>query len=464
MISVMIAGVERYKDLINSTLSISRALTYQIDTCTLSIAGIQPTEGQEVIINDSGTRMFAGIITKSDLIDEKFGIWGIDCDDYTNLLDQKLVVETYSNLSASAIFLDIANKYTTGFTVAGVRLNAPVIERILFDYVTVSEAFKQLCEYVGWQWQPSYTKDLEFYRAETVMVPAPMELVAGSQFYNHRHTIDTQNLRNRVFVRGGTFLSDFFTYSIRADGSARIWILPHNPSEISMWVNEIPQTVGIENVHKEPDFNYMMNYQKKYIRASVGTPTISAGTTIAWTYKYPVDVITVVDDIDSQKAIVSVQGGDGAYEHAIVDTSIMTIEAAEALAQEDINKHSNPKIKGSFLTEVSGWNAGQMLSINLADRGIVNQYFIQGVKIDLYAGRWTYTIEYGGRLIGIADFLKNLVSNQQKKDLTETQILNKLIYGTHRIGTIDELTTTSRSPLFICGQLDAICGEVIAWI
>ena len=82
-----IAGVDRWCDLERDTLQIEQALTYQIDTCFFRVSGVQPAEGEEVIIEDDDIgRLFAGIIVKVELIDKDLKIWAVECDDYTALL------------------------------------------------------------------------------------------------------------------------------------------------------------------------------------------------------------------------------------------------------------------------------------------------------------------------------------------------------------------------------------------
>ena len=467
MRSLKIAGVERWADLERNSLTITRALTYAVDTCSFSLMGTAPVEGEEVIIED-GERLFAGIVVRVELArtfaDKSIKVWNVDCDDYTALLDRKLVIETYENMSASDIFLDIVAKYCPGFTTNGVQMDAPNIEYIVFDYLRPSECFKELCDYIGWHWQPDYYKDLQFFSAEALATPAPMALEPGGRFQFGKHSIDTQGLRNRVYVRGGTMLSDFWTYEVKADGTARAWILPHKPHEISLTISETPVTVGIENLHEETNYDYMMNYNEKYIRCSEHTPTPVAGATISATYKYDIDVITMVEDLASQEAIAAVQGGDGVYEHVIVDDSLSTIEAAEAAGLADLREHANPKVKGSFSTEVEGWHPGQLVQINLPDRGVTGTYLVQRVTLSPVVSSpsiWSYKIDYGGRLLGIADFLKALVSAQQKKQLNETSILHKFIYGRERLGVNDKLLTASRALPYVCGDSDAICGLVV---
>ena len=72
---------------------------------------------------------------------------------------------------------------------------------------------------------------------------------------------------------------------------------------------------------------------------------------------------------------------------------------------------------------------------------------------------WTYAVEYGGRLLGIADFLKALVSSQEKA-LGETEVMQKVSYLPETCDVTDELEDTPRTPPWICGEADAICGFI----
>jgi len=467
-----IAGVNRWNDLERGSLQIEAALTYQIDTCDFQIRGVQPIDGEEVIIEDNSLgRLFGGIITKVELLERVGGLklWQVECEDYTFALDREMVVETYENLTADAIFRDIVSKYCPDFTVNGVQTGAPIVEYKLFDYVYPSEAFKQLCQYTGWEWQPDYYKDLKFFNPESLGESAPITIKRGAMFTNFKHSIERQGLRNRVYVRGGTMLSDFFTYEVKTDGVSRIWNLPHKPHEISMKVSEVTKSVGIENVSTEANFDYMVNYQEKYIRASIQTITPVSGATMQFVYKYDIDVITIAEDVASQQTIAAVQGGNGVYAYSIVDDSLTTIDAAEAAGNADLREHANPRVKGSFDTSlgaflgaIKSWQPGQLLTIDLLDRGIYNTFVVQRVALSPKKnGVWSYHIEYGGRMFGIADFLKALVSSQQQKKLNETALIHKFNYGEETTKMLDELMFTSRTPPWYIGDSDAICGFIV---
>lgn len=146
-------------------------------------------------------------------------------------------------------------------------------------------------------------------------------------------------------------LSDPQTVQWKADGVARIWTLPWPPHEVGLQVGEVAKTVGVENLHEDKDFDYMMSFAEKYIRCSAQTATPIEGITMALTAKQDIPVITMVEDYASQATIRAVQGGDGIYEHIIEDDSLISIAAAEAAGMADLRMHGNPKVKGSFETE-----------------------------------------------------------------------------------------------------------------
>jgi len=115
--------------------------------------------------------------------------------------------------------------------------------------------------------------------------------------------------------------------------------------------------------------------------------------------------------------------------------------------------------------ESHNWQPGQIVDIRLPDRGVEGEYLIQRVTITPTWSNpsiWTYRVEYGGRLLGIADFLKALVSAQQKKRIIEpTRNVQKYIYSEDTLELSDEIITTPRTLPFVCGDPDAVCGLVV---
>ncbi len=121
-----------------------------------------------------------------------------------------------------------------------------------------------------------------------------------------------------------------------------------------------------------------------------------------------------------------------------------------------------PIYKYIVQTPAYTWQPGQLLPINLPDRSVTGEFLIQRVTITPKTPRlWTYRIEYGGRLLGIADFLKALVSSQQKKHLVDAAFVSKFVYGQDFIAVSDTVEITQRTTPWYCGDEDAICGEIV---
>lgn len=463
-ITFTIAGSDRTYDVLIDW-SIEQVLTSQEDSCSFVIkAGEPPVSGDELIVRDGQTKIFAGIIDeiKADFKTSQVTFYECTARDYSYVIDRRLVVENYKNQSADAILRDIVNKYVPGFTVSNVSQEAPVIEVMPFYYKRPSDCFKDLCKYVGWEWYVDYEKDLHFFNPMELGQQAPIVINNDSNIRKLKHEIDTSTLRNRVYVNGGTMLSDPQVIQWKADGVGRTWVLPWEPYDFSLQIGGIAKTVGIESVDEETDCDYLLKQKDKYLRASAQTQTPADGITIQLTAKQAIDVITVVEDLASQQAIAAMQGGDGVYEHYVSDDALVTVEAGEAAGTADLLQHANPKVKGSFDTEIPGWEPGQLVYIDLPARGISGTFLIQKVTIKpASATLLTFKISYGGRLLGIADFLKALVSSQKSKKSNDTNVIHKYVYGGEAAKVQDELALTPRSLPFLCGNGDAICGLAV---
>jgi hypothetical protein len=110
-----------------------------------------------------------------------------------------------------------------------------------------------------------------------------------------------------------------------------------------------------------------------------------------------------------------------------------------------VYKVEAPILEKVLVSPFKTWRPGQIVSIDLPDRGVTGEYLVQKVTLAPTFSKpsiWTYRIEYGGRLLGIADFLKALVSAQQKKQIVDTAILSKFVYGEDKINVVDEIDFT----------------------
>lgn len=457
---ITIASVDRTTDVLMNNFGIQQVLTYSEDSMSFVVhQGDKPSAGQSIVVADGATVLFGGIIdsVKADEMPGGITRWNCTARDYSYQFNAKLVADIWEDVSASTIVKEIIATYCTGFTSTGVDNGAPNVEFIFLDYEKPTECMKKLAEYVGWEWFIDYNKDVQFFNPETRNAAAPIQLTDSTDIRNWKHNIDEQGLANRVYVIGGTMLSDPATFEFVADGKQTVFNLPHKPHNLSMTVNAVPVTVGTENLQEDDgSYDYFLNYQEKYVKNAATTAVIAAGTTVAVTYQYDIPVITMVEDLDSQAAVAAVQGGDGIYEHRIKDNKITTLEAAQAAGEGCLREHANPKVIGSFDTAESGWETGQILTVNSTSRSISGTYTVQKVKIKPFGTGLLYTIEYGGRIKGIEDRLRAILSAQQASRDQETAIITKIRKTVENVTAADTLIATINTDGYEFDEADAL--------
>ncbi len=459
-ITITIAAVDRTADTLMNNFSIQQVLTSSDDTMSFTVHnGTKPSNGQAIVVADGTTILFGGIIdsVKADELAGGITRWNCTARDYSYSFNAKLVADIWENVSASTIVSEIIATYCTGFTSTGVDDGAPNVEWMFFDYEKPAECLKKLAEYVGWEWYIDYNKVVQFFDPATRNVAAPIQLTDATDIRGWKHNIDEQGLVNRVYVIGGTMLSDPATFEFVADGKQTVFNLPHKPHNLSMTVGGVTATVGTENLQEDDgSYDYFLNYQEKYVKNAAATAVIAAGTTVAVTYQYDIPVITMVEDLDSQAAVAAVQGGDGIYEHRIKDNKITTLEAAQAAGEGYLREHANPKVIGSFDTAESGWETGQILTVNSTSRSISGTYTVQKVKIKPFGTGLLYTIEYGGRIKGIEDRLRAILSAQQASRDQETAIITKIRKTVENVTAADTLIATINTDGYEFDEADAL--------
>lgn len=461
--TIFIAGFNRTADVLLENTQIEFNLTNREDNCTFTVKnGDKPTEGQSVvfIVDDL---VFGGIVDEMSDIPQTHDITWYDCKarDYTYQLDRRLVVEDYENYTADEIVRDIITKYCAGFTSTHVYTGAPLVEKKQFPYMKPSDCFKWLVNYVGWDWYVDSNKDVWFFNPNALEFPAPISIDATTETVrNISYTVDIEGLTNRVYVIGGTYLSDLLSPALewKSDGLMTSWILPWEADydSASLEVGGLPVTLGESGVDDETAFEYMLDSAKKTI--SCGTASTPAdGTQMSLSCKIPLDVTTWDENKESQIAVAAIQGGDGIYESVIFDDSLTTLEAAIAVAQAEINDRADPIASGNFETFVTGWKPGQIVSINIPARGINNSYVVQKVTVTPYnVGSWKYKVYFGGRLVGLPDYLRAIVSAQQQSKDVLTAVLHKVYKEIEDMTVTDTFVSAVTSPPYVYNDIGSL--------
>lgn len=455
-------------DVEGRSLVISDLLTNEANTASFEIVNTyanKPVEGQEVQIRFKSVKIFAGRVTRveseklSNLGASSEFLFFVECTDWQVDLDKKLVVETYTAQTLNAIITDINTTYLTGFTITNVENPGPTIAKIQFNYMQPSECFQAIADMLGYDWYVDYEKDIHFFPFETN--DAPLELEDnGEEFDDLIITPDTTQLRNRVFVRGGYFLSSLYTQdtitAVAGQTEFPIVYLPRSPFTVT--VDAVGKTVGIENVDAPGTHDFLLNATEKLLK--VDTIVMAGAEAVIMKFKYKVPVLTQVDDAPSQGARGTIEGDDGVKEHRIVDENINTDDWARDVGEAELKKYANPLVEGSFTSLYDGWRSGQRLHIDLTDRNIDEYYLIRDVTIEAIApDKLLYTITFATFLQGFSWLLIKLLDRTNKVVIRDDETLDQIVVIPEEATATDSVpTTTLIAPPFIYGPFAGNVG------
>ena len=466
--NVTIAGVDRTADILANTLTIEDVINDQTNTCSftlvdLSESGIPETDDEVAITLNDGTKLFGGYIISQNL--EKRGTIqaNITCVDYTRLLDRNLVHKSYESMTDAEIIADIVNTYCAGFGIStSYVVEGVTIDQISFNYIQPSQAIRKIAELSGRSWYIDYDKIIHYFPLVTNATPFNID-VNENRYSALMVSKDATQLKNRVYVRGGTKLSDYTTYSTKGDGVKKQFVLPDKPHDVSVTVNGSAKTLGIKNLNTS-GYDYYLNYQEKYIEQDAGATVLATTDTLAVTYKYDIPILVAVEDTQS---IID----NGQKEFAIFDKSITTTESARDRATAELTDYANNLIEGSFRTWTNGFRSGQYINIVLPEYDVSANYMIQTVR-SISRGNDLYEYEVkiaSAKTLGIIKFLLQLLeTNKNLVELDPNEVVDELLNVTDALlsdSLMDSLTIDSAglNSTWCTDSLDSLPATRARW-
>lgn len=449
--TITIDGEDRTEDVVNRSLLINDIINDEQNTCSFSLfdrSGLGMPENDEeirIVLND-GTTIFGGYIVSFQLSKKSTGaVTGLySAVDYVRLLDRNLVHKSYESMTDAEIIEDIIATYCPGFGITTTNVIAgATIDQISFNYVQPSQALRRICDLTGRNWFIDYDKDIHYFPLTTTSAPFDIDS-SNYEYEDLQISKDASQIKNRVYVRGGTKLSDFTTYSEKGDGQKRKFVLPDRPHDVSVTVNGISKTVGIKNVNLS-GFDFYLNFQEKYLEQDSGGSTLASTDTLEVEYKYDIPILVAVEDSDS---ILE----HGQHEFAIFDKSITTTQAARDRAGAELTDYANNIVEATFRTFTPGFKSGQYLNVDLTSYGISDDYLVQKVVArGMGAGLYYYEISLASsKTMGIIRFLIELLeANKNLIELDDDEVVDELLTVFDQLlsdSLIDSLVTDSAGP------------------
>lgn len=431
---ITINGVDRTADVLARTLIIEDVITDKQTNCSFKFydghgLGV-PTTDQEIIITlDSGTKIFGGyIITmQSEARKGAMVIYNVTCVDYTRLMDRNLVNENYSSVTDQALINNIIQTYCQGLGITGTNVVLGVtISQLQFNYVQFSKAMRILCDVTGRNWYIDYNKDIHYF--PSTQNPAPFNIsdsqtyAADQGFFNLQIMSDASQLKNRVYVRGGTKLSDATTYSTKGDGTKTKFTLPDKPHAVSLTINGVAKTVGIYNIDTT-GFDWYLNFEEKYMVQDSGGAILTSSDTFSLTYTYDIPILVAVENTSSIAT-------NGVHEFLITDNTISTTQAARDRASAELTDYANNMVDGQFSTFTNGFRSGQYVTVTSSVLGISATYIVQKVHaVSIGGGKFQYDVYLASaKTLGIIRFLLEMLeANKNQVSVSSNEVLDNLV-------------------------------------
>lgn len=397
MIQVLVNEIDVTNQIVQGSLNATLRLTHQVDTASFNVlkAGsktLEPSYGDTVAIYDGASKIFGGIVIGVDLSPvsgAEGSYFSVHCVDHTYEMDKILAAKTYTNTSVEEIIADLLSSYTTGFTTTNVA-STFVIEKIVFNQVTISTCIKRLADILNYDWYVDQDKDVHFFDRYTN--PSPFDVTDDNGSYipqTLKRISDGSEVVNRVKVRGGEYDGVLFSDSITVSGNdSKSFKLPYRFANLTVTVDTgggpVSQNVGIDFIDDFTTDDVLYNFQEQVIRFE---NSLSAGDIIAFSGNPKVPVFAVSEDP------VSI-GTYGTIEKLIRDDSIESNVIARRRANAELYAYSEPIVDVKFRTYTSGLRAGQLINVQSTIQSIDDDLIIKQVAFKMRDhDNFEYTID-----------------------------------------------------------------------
>lgn len=438
---------------------------------TVKSGDTAPQEGAEVVYKDGSRFLFGGFVSRvrpEEIGKGEMFIYDVEVSDYGYIFNNKIARRGYENKTLKYIVEDLLDAYVSSdysFTTTNVQ-TGPTIESISFDHINIRKCFEKLSKLTGYVWWVDYEKNVYFQDKQEDAAPETIT-DSSDNYSNIAINYDTSQVRNSVIVIGssdGQQSANTKTETFTADGSTRSWPLEDKPSQVvSITLDGATQNYSLDlNAQEGDDFLYSFNDQRIYLTDDTVTPD---AVDIVITYYPRVPIITQKKDSPSIAFFSNLDGGDGVYEYTLKENSIQSKAEALERAEQELIEFADPLVEGVFKTRtglletspLSIFKPGQILTVNLPTYGINTDtaFLIQQVDIELTEDEGTgvteyeYTVRFGGRLVGLQEFLEGLAS--EGEEVQDADLILTIEQTTDQLEVEDQASMAKYTPPFEYG-------------
>ena len=424
--------------------------------------------GGNIVVKDAnGNAVFGGFATKyTDISLLTKSMTTIEGIDYSTSLQRINIQETFSAKTDIQMINYLVAKYAPWVNLQYTLTSAPAytFTTKYFHNVTLEQALQTIAGVTGYAIWVDFNKNLHYvspYQAST----APFSLSDQPDFRStFPHNIeqlvqDDNSAINRVYFYGGKRQSVDFVQDVSplANGNNTTFVFAYYPrpdstGAVRVSVGGVFKTIGDVNGTSSTTNTFksaggladcLINYDARTVQFDVAPAT---GSTVLLYYRYDYPLVVVVTDETSHRYF-----GDPYYDGVISDDTIFDTQQAIQRCKVVLYQQSFGILTLQAICWKAGLQAGQLMHIVNAVRGLNGTYIIQEVKADYIGsvdiGVFKYEVTMGAWNWNLVDVVTKLaVAATQPDDSTSsTTVVVTVQQAQHAIVPTFSLTVSSRT-------------------
>ena len=265
-------GIEQINKAISAT--VTNELDRQNSTFQVNCKDIFETfHFLESNITIEGEDIASGIVTGQKFKDAGYLQTAFTCTDHNYILQHRIVVERYENMTVDAILRHMLTKYAPEFGVSHIDNTLVEVESFPCDYTLLSEAIPKLMDYLT---------DYHYY------IDADREFHLFSQYeedgvrFDHNNFLpktfdldfDAEDVVNRVWIIGAKQAAENpITQYFTCDGQQRYYTLAYEPNYASVYLDGVLMN-SLVNSNDDGNQDFLIDKTNKtiYIPVNIETP------------------------------------------------------------------------------------------------------------------------------------------------------------------------------------------------
>lgn len=423
------------------TFQVKSILNNQVDTANFQILnpgvkGINIEFDDDVEVLDQGDKIFGGKVLKvkgvavSGAADEKIIV---KCVDHGYQADRVLVVGTFENQTIGDILSSIVSAAagSAGFTTNN-AVSTFVVEKIVFNNITLSNAIKRLAEIVQDDYYWDVNKDLHFFSKEINLAPFSLTDSNGNYVYKSLvRNSDGSQVVSLVKVRGGEFDANTKTDTITVNGNVtKSFNLPNRMSNLTIELNTVSQTVGVDGEDSFDDFDVLHNFADQSFEFE---NALSDADLIEWSGNPRTRVLSAAEDPVSKAQF-------GVIEKLIRDDGIKSNTVARQRASAELFAYASEVIDAKFNTYDSGLRSGMFINAQSTKRDFDDNLLIKSITFKMVdPNNFRYFVDcVSTKRVEFLDILRKIIE-VEPLDIDETEVAEAIFLDTQEVNIVEEI-------------------------